>query len=82
MVKKYGGQSCPDTKTMEPCQCKSKTSGLDITCESIDIKTLKKVTTKMKQFNINKHKELLVSKHIKYYYILCCNIGILWSTTY
>lgn len=41
-------EQCPEYGKMIPCTCVEKTSGLDITCESVGLDDLKKVTKNLK----------------------------------
>ena len=41
---------CPDFQLMSPCQCRERTSGLDITCENVETGQLKAVTENMKKY--------------------------------
>ena len=41
---------CPDFQLMSPCQCRERTSGLDITCENVETAQLKAVTENMKKY--------------------------------
>jgi len=41
-------QRCPEFSQMQPCTCKEKGSGLDVTCENVETSQLQKVTKSMK----------------------------------
>ena len=41
---------CPDFQLMSPCQCRERTSGLDITCENVETGQLRAVTENMKKY--------------------------------
>lgn len=42
-------EQCPDFNKMHPCTCREKNSGLDITCESVKLSELEKVTRNLKE---------------------------------
>ena len=41
---------CPDFQLMTPCQCRERTSGLDITCENVETAQLEAVTKNMMKY--------------------------------
>ena len=41
---------CPDFQLMTPCQCRERTSGLDITCENVETAQLESVTKNMMKY--------------------------------
>ena len=41
---------CPEFQLMSPCQCRERSSGLDITCENVETAQLKAVTENMKEY--------------------------------
>jgi len=41
-------EQCPEFKKMLPCTCREKNSGLDITCENVQLADLEKVTRNLK----------------------------------
>lgn len=63
-------QKCPDPSVIKPCQCERKTSGLDMTCENVNVEKLERVTRSMKKHNRNSKVEYLVS----YFKIRNCQI--------
>merc|ERR1712036_46906 len=47
-------QRCPDFSKMQPCTCKEKGSGLDVTCENVETEQLQKVTKNMLAYDREK----------------------------
>ena len=41
---------CPEFQLMSPCQCRERSSGLDITCENVETAQLRVVTENMKEY--------------------------------
>ena len=41
---------CPEFQLVVPCQCRERTSGLDITCENVETGQLRAVTENMKKY--------------------------------
>lgn len=44
-------QKCPDPRALEPCLCKERSAGLDITCESVSLHQLQETTERLKKHN-------------------------------
>ena len=42
-------RTCPAKQKLEPCTCKVKTTGLDITCQRVSRAQMERVATNMKQ---------------------------------